>query len=377
MTRRHTIAAFSLIEVMISVVVLALGMLGLGAVIPVVVSEQRTATEQVFGTSVLQSAEAYLRGRGALYTPIPIPGFTGPTAPLAAWRDETDNRDGLTFSNEQKWGMWVVPEIDQLTGEIAIPPASVGGNNAIDYAGRIGIEDRLYPVPHTGGLETQTREEPRYVWDFAARRVYEGDPYQQNPSGLRPTDAVQFAVFVRAVDPGIRVPTRPRPYRLSNVIAGGGTINDEDRRPAVAVGSLSPSKGVPVPASTPNANVEYSAPIVVPVERGVRIDPTSSTRARRPDRLTLRVDEAANINLPGNNTLPDAPEIFRLLSQTGQKLVDSLGNIYTVVGVEDAENWIVRIDPPVPSYVDRSDDLVSVVFVPQVPIAVSVLTVEP
>ena len=374
MTRRHFIAAFSLIEVLISIVVLALGMLGLGAVIPVVVREQRIATEQVFGTSVLQSAEAFLSKRGALYEPVLYSGVT--LSPLAHWRDESDNRGGLDFSNngvgnESEWGTWVSPEIDQDTGDLVLPPATDGGPKPIDLAGRIRIQDRLFPEPHTGGEQPETRSEPQYVWDFVGRRVYEPDPYQQGTSGLRPTGAVQFAIFVRTVDAGLRV---PEGERLSSVLTGGGRVTPSKRRPAVAVGSTGNLQGLPVPASTPNTSVEYSVPIVVPVARNVRFNPAATDRTQRPDRLALRVDQTAD---NGTNTVPRPGDVFRLLSQTGQKLVDSLGNVYTVTGVEDADGWIVRIDPPVPSNVYKSDDLVSVAFVPQIPIAVSVLAVEP
>ena len=58
-TRAHQAAVrgFTLIEVLIGVLVLSLALLGLGALFPVVLREQRIARETVLGVSVQRSAE--------------------------------------------------------------------------------------------------------------------------------------------------------------------------------------------------------------------------------------------------------------------------------------------------------------------------------
>ena len=58
--------AFSLIEVMLGVLILALGLLGLAAVMPAVVAQQRNAANTTLGESAISSAKDYLARRGDL-----------------------------------------------------------------------------------------------------------------------------------------------------------------------------------------------------------------------------------------------------------------------------------------------------------------------
>ena len=53
--------AFTLIEVLIAILILALGLLGLGAVFPVVITQQRNANAVVEGESVASMAESIVR----------------------------------------------------------------------------------------------------------------------------------------------------------------------------------------------------------------------------------------------------------------------------------------------------------------------------
>src|SRR5205814_8910821 len=89
---------------------------------------------------------------------------------------------------------------------------------------------------------------------------------------------------------------------------------------------------------------------------------------------------------------------FRLVSQPGQKVVDNLGNIYTVLGEPEVTNAggnqrlpaTVRIDPPVPAWVPAATapdptnlppgapnpaNTHQIVFVPQAPAAVKAFTI--
>jgi hypothetical protein len=69
-----------------------------------------------------------------------------------------------------------------------------------------------------------------------------------------------------------------------------------------------------------------------------------------------------------------------LIRQIGQRVVDNLGNAYTVVG-NDGE--YIKVDPPVPATVLDTDPdpmLVSIrqlVFTPQIPVSVFIVEVEP
>jgi len=61
---RLALPAFTLIEVLIAVVVLAIGLLGLGMVFPVVVRQQRVAQDAILGYSAAESAAVDLINRG-------------------------------------------------------------------------------------------------------------------------------------------------------------------------------------------------------------------------------------------------------------------------------------------------------------------------
>ena len=57
---------FTLIEVLIGILILAIALLGLGAVIPVVVKAQRQASDATQGLVAIEAAEGYLRNSAEL-----------------------------------------------------------------------------------------------------------------------------------------------------------------------------------------------------------------------------------------------------------------------------------------------------------------------
>ena len=81
------------------------------------------------------------------------------------------------------------------------------------------------------------------------------------------------------------------------------------------------------------------------------------------------------------------------MSQSGQKILDNLGNVYTVRGIPDElepgnlgmSSSEVLIDPPVPGYVpdpagqgydpNGSGAMRQIVFTPQIPVAIEVFTI--
>jgi Tfp pilus assembly protein PilV len=91
--RTRALAAFSLIEVLISVLVLALGLLGLGAMFPVIIRQQRQATDATLGTMAANAARLELENngifRGTPSLPAAAGGPIGDPTPPDAWSSST------------------------------------------------------------------------------------------------------------------------------------------------------------------------------------------------------------------------------------------------------------------------------------------------
>jgi len=383
--------AFSLIEVLIGVLILALGLLGLAAVFPVVVRQQRSAADQTQGLTVARNAEAFIRahtlsggrsvpnasasGAGLLAPsdPIPIQNRRGmdmlryqgvtPTNPYSTW--------SFNSANPDRPGPWELPTYSLRStnpdrGLMIVASTNQAAN--IQFSQR----DRLWPQPYSAVDarvdDNKYANEPRYVWDVAMRRVDPG-----TPSNVA-DDSIQFAVFVRRVDGSIRVTrrdgvndandpirrTRPtRSLRLADVLTGdrlgqGGAIvvQTQEQRLAVAVTNNSTS-----PTPTLTGEGEYAMPIRANVSQ---IDDPEGNGLTR-----LAVAGAT-----------DAQK--RLVRQPGQKLIDNLGNVYTVLKADDDANSVI-ISPAASANaaaLAASGDL-QVVFTPQVPAAVHVFTMEP
>lgn len=193
---------FTLIEVLIAVLVLAIGLLGIGAVFPVVVRQQRQAQDTIQGITARQGAEAYLLARinknnNSLITDI------------------------ASFVDKQtKPEKWQVPDINFKTGEISVDPPT---NSQI-----IPLNDRLSPPAFSEGID------PQFVWDFAARRV---GPNQ-----------IEIAIFVRRIDMGITL-SQPgkKKYTLSHALVGDGVRASYRRVPVGA-----DATGRPTLNGTPN-----------------------------------------------------------------------------------------------------------------------------
>lgn len=178
---------FTLIEVLISVLVLAIGLLGIGAVFPVVVRQQRQAQDTIQGTTARQSAEAYLLAR-----------IDGTANNRRFVTDIAGFVDGKSKPEE-----WQVPTVNPTNGVL-----TVNGKN-------VPLADRLSPPPFSSAGE------PQFVWDMAARRA--------GPNQL------ELAVFVRRVDTGIIVSSpSSKKYTLSHALCGYG-VAARDRRVPVGM----------------------------------------------------------------------------------------------------------------------------------------------
>ena len=370
-TRRRrqarAIAAFTLIEVLMSIFVLALGLLGLGALIPGIIREQRVASDRTLGIVVANDAQAYLNARADLQRLVVPPtgttiGASIPSYGLGTWLFDD-------AWSETYW--WDLNSIDQDTfedvGDVLLDQGA-GGIPPV----RIPLDDRLYPSP------ASDLDAPQFVWDFVARRLPpvddEGyallaDAPVTLPSGF-PAQwraGVEIAVFVRRVDTGIRVPSGDTAY----------SIMLRPSNPVLPVGLDASGLPTGTGADTQNGDI-YAPPLTLEAEYdGVRTDV-----------LTLSNDNSAASDVPGADV--GLRERLLLAGQVGQQLVDNLGNVYTVdelltSGDSEVE---VRIRPAIERWVSRTNGTPSgwddergwtqinqVVFVPQPPASTVVFRV--
>ena len=129
---------------------------------------------------------------------------------------------------------------------------------------------------------------------------------------------------------------------------------------------------------TLNGTGDYS----LPKRLDVRFDPLpgeSRTRLLLEDESETGVIAQPNFGGASSND-----EILRNLASTpGQKLVDNLGNVHTVLGPDPDDPDVIILADPVPAWVNTAaelgdpgvqiwDTLHQVVFTPQIPAAVDV-----
>jgi prepilin-type N-terminal cleavage/methylation domain-containing protein len=383
--------AFTLIEVMIAVLILALGLLGLGAIIPVIVHEQRRSSEMTLGVACARAAEGYLRSRADLnpaapcgwdkwiddvnWSPPPPPG-TGPGNPV-----DLDNFDSYRWRPLDGTGTY--PEINPTpvpnwqtgnantpaSGDILLRRDAVTGQIPAVFT-TISVKDRLWPtraMQTTDSLTGRDAYRPIFVWDFIARRVPNEFSDASWIGGVQAPAArhdLQIAIFVRRID-SVRIPKidnlQGEPATLSDILTGNLQTGDLPiARLPVAV---STADGLP----TNTGMGVYSTPVFMTAE----LVPNMPR-----DRLQLSDAESTGALLNDANA-------FRLASQPGQQLVDNLGNIYTVRGVVEGTTDQVQIDPQVPAGVrdfnsanSGTHGLKQVAFTPQVPAAVHLFTIS-
>ncbi|MFI4881737.1 MAG: hypothetical protein ACIAQU_04040 [Phycisphaerales bacterium JB064] len=357
--RVRAVAAFTLIEVLMSIFVLALGLLGLGALIPGIIREQRVASDRTLGIVVANDAKAYLNARADLRR------LVLPPKPGTGLGPATGREYGLgVWLRDDEWSetyLWDLNSIDAGDFE-GMGSMIIGGRvDAIDPV-RVPLADRLYPSPSSG------LDAPQFVWDFVARRLppteSEGFALLADSSVALPTgvpeqwrSAVEIAVFVRRVDTGIRVP------------AGDTAFGRMLRSEVLPVGLE--STGLPTGTGADTSQNQIYAP---PMTLAAEFDGTRRTV------LTLSGDDSSSGNEPGSSVA--IGERLLMAAQVGQQLVDNLGNVYTVeealsIGSSEAE---VRVRPAISGWIPATGGSVSqwddedgwtqirqVVFVPQPP----------
>lgn len=337
MIQRHSrmLAAFSLIEVLISVLVLALGLLGLGAMFPVIIRQQRQATDATVGTMAANAARLELESNGIFRGEAAIPGTAGgpigdPT-PMPPWSVVLDR---LLASPSTRTYL-AAPTYDGPTGMM-----SVGEGASI---ANIPMASRLFPSPSPTGVQ------PRYIWDLVYRAVG--------------NDRLEVFIIVRPIDPNIRI--KPG-LTLSDVLAPQSDAGELFPPTKLAV-SASRSSLLPLLDGSISGTSEYSKPVEMRVESGIMYDDSSPDLNRHRNRISLK---------PSGST---EKALASTILRTGQKIIDRKGTIYTVVGVPQSSAYevTVLVDPPIPGSIEDSTDLGPVYFVPQTPASVTKVTIIP
>lgn len=377
--------AFSLIEILIAVIILGLGLLGLAALFPVVIREQRIGTDNVLGVTVANSAKAVLANtdwsRGT--EPDIVGSLTVYRDPwlLMAYSDRQDTSPndsfsglsvGMGASQEFELGEWSIPRVlaaDQpniRTGGTIIGEPTVRKNQCA-----IPLDVRLYP----------SVGDPALVWDVAVQRISDFD--FATPSQF---DNLRCAIFVRRIDPRIIVPPG---NTLRDVLFGTGTVTNAQRR--LPLGE--DNNGVPTGdgSSVSSGALRYSSLKTLnytgpngQAGTGFNVFPAMTGTAGDPTPITA----LTNIDITTTEG--------SLLAQPGQKFVDNLGNICTVTRVESdgAPNRVrVLISPPIPAAARQfafngtrgtsatpqpstRRRLSQIVFAPQVPAGVAIWEVQ-
>jgi prepilin-type N-terminal cleavage/methylation domain-containing protein len=383
---------FSLIEVLIAILVLAIGLLGLGAVFPAVIAEQRKSFSVIEGQNVAGAAQALLTSNqefinfelisedfnrplrggisGAGTTPryayewvVPPFGASYPnnsswTSPIPSVVDSSGL--AVDFSGSET-GLWSFNSNDSNSN----PTITITRTNPM--LAQIPVSARLFPQPYSG-------KKPKYVWDIALRR---------EPAG----DRLQGAIFVRRIDARIRV---PKGNSLSDVLTGGSLLNPLSTDPIlpVAINRLNGQIGVD---DGVNPLMVYAALQMLEVE----------VYEEHLDWLVFP---------DGRNPMFDASVGFA--SKVGQKLLDNTGVVRTVVGLPKidsndpifsqvtGQNRVVVVEPPFtlqqaggdqtddarstatqflndPAYDDiRASWVRQVVFTPRTPVTIRLVTLE-
>lgn len=347
---------FSLIEVLIAVLVLALGLLGLAAVFPVVIAQQRDAVDRTRGAIVAETVQRMLTDAENL---VSFEGLrrdylfsmqSGNASDVC--RTGMDlSPEYMTFLWEPTWqwvasgsGHWTQqPQVNyERYGDLLV---GFGRTYTLECNDLPSQAEQQYVVPVTGRLFPQpySGEEPQYVWDIVPRRVRLGG----NKTGL------EMAVFIRRIDPRIAV---PRGFTLSDVLTRTRLPANQQRLPlGVDVDGRPTGTGAPA-----NGSGTYSMPQVMPV----------FVRSTEPNTLVLS----------GTATALQRQRWSAQVAVPGQIVVDNLGHVLNVVKVPEltGSELKIEVDRRYPTsqadYVAGADPrgvkVEQIVYTPQKPVRV-------
>lgn len=307
MPRRHRIhkRGFSLIEVLIAVTVLALGLLGLAAVFPVVVAQQRDASNAAAGEMFVSSIKSYLESNEVL------------DSPSRGWA--AINPYLMSITSKREWVML-------HDGD----PSVVEWNSISGPSITIPLSERLWPAS-----SSVRPAGPRFVWDIAA--------LAPDTTLSPPDDAglVRVAVFVRPVDTNIRDRANPSASVWSLLQGAARVPVAEDR------------DGIPTRNGNGGSGGGYAELF--------GFDVTQVFNYSSEDRWTSNLGAPADgIVVSGVTDVRGRTvgEVASLLTRAGQRIVDRHGNVYRITASKALGDGAVmlRLDPPISDLVARSDD---------------------
>jgi prepilin-type N-terminal cleavage/methylation domain-containing protein len=365
---------FSMVELLMAVLILGLGLLGLGAIMPVVVRQQQIGADQTQGTTAARAGRGFVVGNAQVDA-----GFWSRWARTLPDNTPTSIEGGQQ-ARDDRWrnllpenGDWFIPTIDVDTNRIFIGRQG-GQENAgqgifrREFAVPIAMNDRLFPSA------SAALGQPQFVWDVAFRRMGRRNLTTTPVLQERGYDRVQMALIVRRVDGFVRTekpaPNAPESARDPLFVAfGDPTLAQARRRWPVARDT---STGLPTLDGRFDGIESYAHPLVVPVR--FEIGPAGER-----DRLVL---EPSGISSFG--VTYDGDALAAQLITSGQTFIDNLGNVYSVLGADTrvATQYAVRISPPVPPGVAVTDNnnpasLRTVLVTPQSPASVLVEVLNP
>jgi len=388
--------AFTLLEVLISVVVLAIGLVGILAIFPAVIDLQRRAQDSVIGTAAALSAEAKLVG-----------SFL--ESESVDWVDWNDTYSTSNFLTEDKFSVIEILKRDGAISErdarlpVGAPNAILdflwdanwegdrpqnqntietlqdtgdlilGGGTAVNpiISGerdlpiyRIGLGQRLMP-------DGSTDAPPRYIYDLVVRRVDVGigvvprgnaRRYEKSVPRERLGEVpVQIAIFTRRIDRNIRV---PKGVSLRDALTGSRGVSSADRRFPLAVKADDHASTVNN-AKTSDVGLVYSRPIEARLRRDESLQQTD------PNSNVYDLLDPSTLRLAFTDAEPDS--VTESLTQVGQMFVDNQGVVRRVTAiVEQDGSQMLVIDPSFST--NNPEVFQQIVFTPQVPVGIRVVT---
>lgn len=401
--------AFTLLEILISVVVLAIGLVGVVAIFPAVIDLQRRAQDTVIGQNAASSAEAQLvgtfvenpslnwldwesvYGEDDLTQINRFPAFEilGKDVGIsvrdarvavgvsdyiydflwdASWEwERSENKDA--FANLKDTGNLVIG--GGVTNDSILKNQTERTLPTLE----LEIGDRLMPDAASGAP-------PRYVYDMVVRRVDAGIGFApRGASGVRTYEKkvpaarldelpLQIAVFVRRIDRNIRVPAG---VSIREAITGvkddpddTGSIASGNRRLPLAV---TPGDTCRLVQNGKPGDHSYSTPIAAFL-RDTTLLQSDENNANAWDLF-----DPTSLRHVGNGT--NATSAAERLTQVGQLFVDNTGVVRKVTAIvqKDIDNASRNLLVVTPAFSTNSPDVYrQIVFTPQVPVDIRVLT---